>query len=92
MRSRYTAYVGDRPDYLLATWDPAHRPKRLDLDPAISWLDLHILDAPAAEGDHAEVEFVATFNDRGGRPGRLHERSRFVRRQGRWFYVDGTIR
>jgi SEC-C motif-containing protein len=28
----------------------------------------------------------------GGRAQRLHETSRFVREDGRWFYVDGEMR
>ena len=32
MRARYTAYTLKREDYLLATWDPAHRPAQLDAD------------------------------------------------------------
>ena len=34
------------------------------------------------------VEFVARFRV-GGKAVRQHERSRFVREDGRWFYVDG---
>jgi SEC-C motif-containing protein len=40
---------------------------------------------------HAEVEFVARWRVN-GRGGRLHERSRFVREDGRWFYVAGDVR
>jgi len=40
--------------------------------------------------DSAEVEFVARFR-LGGKATRLHERSRFVREQGCWFYVDGDM-
>ncbi|MBS0554808.1 MAG: hypothetical protein JSS47_20145, partial [Proteobacteria bacterium] len=35
-------------------------------------------------------EFVARFRV-GGRAQRLHETSRFVREDGRWYYVDGDI-
>jgi SEC-C motif domain protein len=45
-------------------------------------------DVPA--GDEATVEFVARYKF-GGRAHRLHEISRFVREQGRWFYVDGSF-
>lgn len=94
MRSRYTAFALGRADYLQHTWDDAHRPRRLDLDEGTTWLGLEILDAPPATGDHAEVEFVARFRGPGprGREQRLHERSRFVRQDGRWFYVDGRVR
>jgi SEC-C motif-containing protein len=40
--------------------------------------------------DHATVEFVAR-SKLGGRAQRLHETSRFVREDGRWFYVDGAM-
>jgi len=44
-----------------------------------------------AEGDqHGVVEFRAHFRQ-GGVASHLHERSRFTRRGGRWFYVDGTL-
>jgi SEC-C motif-containing protein len=38
--------------------------------------------------DTAEVEFVARFRV-SGKAVRQHERSRFVREDGRWFYMDG---
>jgi SEC-C motif-containing protein len=41
--------------------------------------------------DSAEVEFVARYRVDGCAV-RLHERSRFVREDGRWFYVDGEQR
>jgi SEC-C motif-containing protein len=90
MRSRYTAFTRGRRDYLLATWDDAHRPARLDLDPGVVWLGLEVLDR-STDGDRATVEFVARFRPtgRGPREQRLHERSRFVRRDGRWYYLEG---
>ena len=39
---------------------------------------------------HKEVEFVARSRF-AGRGQRLHERSRFVREEGYWFYVDGDL-
>ena len=37
------------------------------------------------------VEFIARFRHGGGSAQRLHETSRFVREQGRWYYVDGDV-
>jgi len=31
---------------------------------------------------------VARYRIGGGKAGRLHERSRFVREDGRWYYLD----
>jgi len=90
MRSRYSAFTLGRADYLRATWDPAHRPATLDFEQGLKWLGLSIRAARTIDPDHAEVEFVARSR-LDGRGIRLHERSRFVRRDGRWFYVDGEM-
>jgi len=41
------------------------------------------------DDSHAEVEFVARQKSPGSPAVRLHERSRFLREAGRWYYVDG---
>jgi SEC-C motif-containing protein len=93
MRSRYSAFVMNDTAYLLETWHASTRPASLELDrePATRWLGLEVLGSMAGSGnDPAEtVEFIAYFKV-GGRQARLHEVSRFVRQDGRWFYVDGT--
>ncbi len=90
MRSRYTAFTRQQADYLLDTWHPATRPSRVRFDPAQRWLGLRIVDTDAggAGDDHGEVEFVARFKI-DGRGHRLHERSRFEKLDGRWYYRDG---
>lgn len=91
MRSRYSAFVLDRLDYLLATWHPDTRPTALEPNPAdLKWLGLTIKRAQAQDADHATVEFVARSRQ-AGRAHRMHELSRFVREQGQWFYVDGDV-
>lgn len=92
MRSRYSAFVRERADYLLATWHASHRPSRVTFDPGVKWLGLEVRAHQVQDADHAEVEFVARQRAPGGRAVRLHERSRFVREDGRWFYVDGDHR
>lgn len=90
MRSRYTAYVLKLEDYLLATWHPDTRPDALDLaDDDTKWLGLEI-KRQQESGDAAVVEFVARYKV-AGRAHRLHEISRFERKDGRWFYVDGEF-
>jgi SEC-C motif-containing protein len=92
MRSRYTAYVRGLANYLRDTWAPETRPADLDLDePGLRWLGLDVRRHERLDGEHAVVEFVAR-SKRGGRANRLHEISRFERRDGRWLYVDGTLR
>jgi SEC-C motif-containing protein len=91
MRSRFSAFsVGDV-SYLMETWHPGTRPVRLELDPAMRWTRLEIVSAAGGpfDGDGV-VEFRAHYVI-AGTAGVLHERSRFVRENGRWLYVDGTI-
>ena len=90
MRSRYSAFVLEDADYLLATWHASLRPPELAFEPGLKWLGLDLRAHRVADADHAEVEFVARSR-LAGRGLRLHERSRFVREGGRWFYVDGDI-
>jgi SEC-C motif domain protein len=92
MRSRYEAFAALDRDWLLASWHASTRPQQLEVDPATKWLGLDIKDHAVIDDSHAEVEFVARFRKGGGRAQRLHERSRFVREDGRWYYVDGDIR
>ena len=91
MRSRYSAYVLKLADYLLATWHPSTRPSELDLAADDSkWLGLDVKRHDVQDDDRAMVEFVARYRI-AGRGHRLHELSRFVREEGRWFYVDGEL-
>ncbi|MGE5493557.1 MAG: YchJ family protein [Actinomycetota bacterium] len=93
MRSRYSAFVLGLADYLLATWHASTRPEKLDLneEPAPKWLGLEVKRHQQQDEGHAVVEFVARYRV-GGRGQRLHETSRFVREDGRWFYVDGEFK
>lgn len=91
MRSRYSAYVLGLEDYLLATWHPSTRPDPPVAAPAgTQWLGLEVRRHQAQDADHAVVEFVARSR-LAGRATRLHETSRFVREDGRWWYVDGDL-
>lgn len=95
MRSRYSAYVLGLRDYLLGTWHASTRPRSLDLTEATGtvthWPGLKIKQQVVIDGDHAEVEFVARYRVGSHPARRLHERSRFVREAGVWFYLDGEI-
>ena len=91
MRSRYSAFALGEAGYLLDTWHPSTRPRALDLDPAVRWTGLDVLATSGGSLLQATgtVEFRASYVD-GGRPGAQHERSRFVREGGQWFYLDGV--
>ena len=95
MRSRYTAYVEKNASYLTSTW---HISKRVaDLETLLSesftatdWLGLTV--TCCNEGSHeneAFVTFFARYREK-GRNEALYERSRFLREDHHWYYVDGT--
>jgi SEC-C motif domain protein len=91
MRSRYSAFAVGDAGYLLATWHPSTRPRDLALDDAVRWTGLEVLATSGGRLLDAEgtVEFRASYRA-GNRSGAQHERSRFVREDGRWRYLDGV--
>lgn len=94
MRSRYSAYVLGWQTYLLETWHPSTRPISLEVDQRNSpkWLGLEIKRHQQTGPATALVEFVARYREGGGSAQRLHEISRFVQENGRWYYLGGTFR
>jgi len=91
MRSRYCAFVLCNEPYLLATWHPRTRPASIPFNANQKWLGLSVVDARVTGDNSAEVEFVARSRVSNAAAVRQHERSRFVREAGRWFYVDGEV-
>jgi SEC-C motif domain protein len=91
MRSRYSAFAYGDADYLFRTWHPRTRPVEVSVDPTITWTGLEVVDTVAGgpDDDFGEVEFTARVES-AARAGSLHERSRFERRAGRWFYLDAV--
>ncbi|QEM81947.1 YchJ family protein [Halomonas binhaiensis] len=102
MRSRFSAFALGLHDYLIHSWHPDTCPASLDLEQDTTrWVRLEILDHGENSGEgngegnignEGWVHFRATFQE--GPPGRrrwgvLEERSRFVRLEGRWVYMDG---
>ena len=89
MRSRYSAFVLARADYLLATWHSSQRPATIEFDPGVKWLGLEVRQHRTLDATHAEVEFIARQKSPGSPALRLHERSRFLYEGGRWYYLLG---
>ena len=97
MRSRYTAYVRGEIDYLISTHDASTR-DNLDRVATEAWsrdtewqgLEILATEAGGEPDDKGVVEFVVRGSTK-GRPFAQRERSRFVKRDGAWFYVDGKL-
>ena len=92
MRSRYTAYTRAAVPYLLATWHPSTRPETIEVEGIPHWCGLEILGTEQGGADDSlgMVEFRATALA-GERLIVLRERSRFVREEGTWYYLDGEF-
>jgi SEC-C motif-containing protein len=90
MRSRFEAFRDADGAWLLASWHPSTRPPAIDLGDNPRWRGLQIVDVVG--GTEADltgvVEFRATYVAGRGDVRVLHERSRFVRERGRWYYLD----
>lgn len=91
MRSRFEAFKRGDAEWLMQSWHPDTRPAVLDLADNLEWRGLQIVDTVAGgpQDDEGVVEFRATYRTSDG-IGVLHERSRFVRVDGRWSYVDAA--
>lgn len=89
MRARYSAFVLQLAPYLLESWHTSTRPSRIEFEPGRTWMLLKVI-AAAQDGDTATVAFRAQSR-LAGHTHVLHEVSRFVREDGRWFYLDGRI-
>ena len=90
MRARFSAFALVKPDYLRDTWHATTRPAEVKLDDRVRWTRLDIVDTAA--GGPADLTGVVEFRAlyRAGKTrGVLHERSSFVRLDGRWLYLSG---
>ncbi|WP_222888013.1 YchJ family protein [Enterobacter sp. C2] len=95
MRSRYTAFVEKCADYLIQTWHPSCEAAtfRQEIEAGFAgteWLGLTLFEE--SEGSHSGegfVSFVARFREN-GKTGAIIERSRFLKENGQWYYIDGT--
>ncbi|MEU6020316.1 YchJ family protein [Micromonospora sp. NPDC048871] len=89
MRSRYAAFAVGDPDYLRHSWHSSTRPARLILDPGQRWTGLEIVGTEQGGlfDSTGTVEFRAHYRDNAG-AATMTERSRFVREDGRWVYLD----
>lgn len=101
MRSRYSAHATGHAEYVIATYHSSRCAAefREDIEQAcrdVCWQSLEIIDttpassAITARDQEGWVEFIAHFTE-DEQSGSLHERSRFVRENGLWRYIDGTM-
>ena len=98
MRSRYTAYVKGAVDYILETHHPDSRDE-ISRDATekwakeSEWMGLDILEVDGGgEGDiQGTVEFSVRYRDAERAVVTHHEKSSFVKKDGRWFFRDAKM-
>lgn len=99
MRSRYSAFVLAKAEYIIATTHPSHPEFTSDTQ---AWKDsikafchntlfqnLRIVEHENY-GKSATVTFCATLFS-GGQDASFCEKSDFVKEDNRWYYISGTI-
>ena len=93
MRSRYSAFCLNNAQYLTKTHHSSqrHKDSATSLSANIQWHGLTVVASDLRQ-DHTEgyVEFIAHYREN-QIPGLLHEKSRFVKENEQWFYIDGEI-
>lgn len=97
MRARYCAFVEQNVGFLGQSLQPDSRQDH-DTEAtrrwaaSADWLGLEIVttEQGGAGDQQGVVEFIATFKEKGVTR-RHHERSRFVREEGQWYFVDGDM-
>ncbi|OEF24834.1 hypothetical protein A1QC_09970 [Vibrio rumoiensis 1S-45] len=94
MRARYSAHVLNDVEFVLNTYHSscqAHaQAEAIKQSVDSHWIKLEVLDAPACEEAEGYVEFKAYFEE-DNHEYCLHERSRFVKEEGQWRYIDGVM-
>ncbi|MEL7293767.1 MAG: YchJ family protein [Pseudomonadota bacterium] len=95
MRSRYSAHVMGLVDFVVATYHPSceAEKQRLEISESVDsdWNGLEVIRCE--QGRHTEegfVTFKAYFHQE-GQQYCLEERSRFIKQDGLWYYIDGTF-
>jgi SEC-C motif-containing protein len=97
MRSRYSAYAEHAVDYIVSTCDREGRDaidvrQTRNWSERSRWLGLKILevDKGGPQDQEGIVEFEASYEQDGLRDIH-HERAKFKKKDGKWFYEEGDI-
>lgn len=96
MRSRYCAFALVDIDYIQETMRDAAL-KKFDYEDTrawtavLDWFELQVISSDQT-GDVGFVEFIAKCKNADAVVEQLHERSKFKRYNGRWYYVNSVRR
>lgn len=95
MRSRYSAFVLAKVDYLMLSWHKSTRPikEKKDLKAwtkSVSWVKLEVLSSniDISNTNQGYVEFKAFYIEN-NKTECIHEHSKFIFENDQWFYLNG---
>ncbi|KUI99817.1 hypothetical protein VRK_12630 [Vibrio sp. MEBiC08052] len=95
MRARYSAYALGLVDFIVATYHPSCQAENdrqeIEQGTQTHWTKLVVLGTE--NGRHVDEGFVSfkAYFEQNGECYSLQERSRFIRENGRWYYIDGEF-
>ncbi|MDR3304155.1 MAG: YchJ family protein [Treponema sp.] len=97
MRSRYAAYAEHFVEYIVETCTKDNK-NEIDVKETKEWseksrwlgLKVFAIDKGAESDTEGSVEFEATY-ERDGLKDVHHEKARFKKREGKWYYDEGDI-
>ena len=95
MRSRYTAYQRGDVSWLVESWHKSQRSPELEaiISTNLSgtdWLGLNVISHDYNnDSNEAFVTFFARYCEK-NQTSAIYERSRFIREEQHWYYVDGV--
>jgi SEC-C motif-containing protein len=94
MRARFSAYALNLVDFIAATYHPscnAHDDiAGIEAGCRLKWIKLVIKRSSSSGDDEEFVHFKAFYEEKGQR-GCLEEKSRFIKSNDLWFYIDGQL-
>ncbi|MUL11691.1 YchJ family protein [Aliivibrio fischeri] len=96
MRSRYSAHVKKLVPYIIDTYHPSCHAEEFRegiIDSVeLDWRKLKVIASSLSKENANEgfVTFKATYSE-DGQLHQLKECSRFVKEDGKWFYIDGDV-
>ena len=96
MRSRYSAHVKKLTQYIIDTYHPSCHAQEfkdgIEESIELDWRKLNVISSHLSDttDDEGFVSFKATYSEH-GRLHQLKEHSRFIKENGKWYYIDGDI-
>lgn len=98
MRSRYTAYHQGNPEYILNSTHPRTRSEysteaiqHMCVSNTWTKLEVQSTEHGSKSDERGVVEFKAHFIDSSGNKQTHHERSTFLKDDGKWFFLQGVL-